>query len=187
MLNLTLCWHVFAVCLHFILLDVIVYFRDYLCSTARQARCNDWFDENDSVISRAFANQILEYIESLWSFLYICFTEKIKPGLSLKGVVIGWDSKLWVATNTIWIRCYGEKDSRDGAPTEKGTHENLETLHLWRYTEFKSVEHWGTCSTVNPVFSRDLGCMSFRHPASVILIHTHGTFRGTISKLNSTS
>lgn len=97
----------------FILLDVFVRFRDYSYSTARQAKCNDWFDENDSVIKRVFANQILVYIESLWSFLYICFTETMKPGLSLKSTVIGCDSKLWVATNRIWIRCCGEKDSKD--------------------------------------------------------------------------
>lgn len=65
--------------------------------------------------------------------------------------------------------------------------ENLGTLHLWSYMELKSVGHRAACSTVTPVFSRDLGQMSFRHPASIILIHTHRTFRDTISKLNSTS
>lgn len=122
----------------FILLDVFVYFRDYSCSTARQTKCNDWVDENDSVIRRVFANQIPKYIESLWSFLYNCFTEKMKPGLSLKGIVIGWDSKLWVATNRIWIRCYRGKDNKDhndGIYTEKGAHETLET---------PSLELWGT-------------------------------------------
>lgn len=132
----------------FILQNVFVYFRDYSCSTARQGKCNDWFDENYSVIRRVFANQILEYIEWLWSFLYICFTEKMKPGLSLKSIVIGWDSKLWVATNRIWIRCYGEKDNKDhndGAHIVKGTHEN------WRLSIFGATRSSGLWSTEAPV------------------------------------
>lgn len=58
-------------------------------------------------------DQIPEYKKKNdWSFLSVCFTEKMKPDFYLKGIAIGWDTELWVATNSIWIRYGGEKSQR---------------------------------------------------------------------------